>query len=156
MENPSIQQPGPHQPPLRSNQENTTVFGRVTTPAFSKRSPLAGTMDQVRPQPIPWLCDHATVDWSTCPPQTPSGGGRAPTPYRSKTPASGTTQEGLTNRGPLQKDGLSGSETHHLPATRCMNAAAGRVIRSWTSMGVAAMGFAGAQPILRARVKPED
>jgi hypothetical protein len=50
---------------------------------------------------------HATVDWSAYAPQTPSGGGLAPTPYRSATPASGQRKKGLTNRGPLQKDGLS-------------------------------------------------
>src|SRR5215216_8112279 len=60
-------------------------------------------MDQVRPLPIQWPCDHATVDWSTYPLQTPSGGGRAPTPYRSKTPAKARRKKGLTFRGPLQK-----------------------------------------------------
>ena len=29
--------------------------GRVMTPAFPRRGPDAGTMDQVRPQPGPWL-----------------------------------------------------------------------------------------------------
>src|SRR5262249_20915957 len=33
----------------RINREDIPVFGRVTTPAFPKRSPLAGTMDQARP-----------------------------------------------------------------------------------------------------------
>jgi transposase len=33
--------------------------------------------------------NHATVDWSAYPHQTPSGGGLAPTPYRSATPATG-------------------------------------------------------------------
>ena len=37
----------------RAEEESkNTVFGRVSTPAFPKRSPLAGTMDQVRPLPI--------------------------------------------------------------------------------------------------------
>ena len=47
-----------------------------------------------------------TVDWPTYPLQTPSGGGLAPTPDRSKTPAKRTNRkwkEGLTNQGPLQK-----------------------------------------------------
>src|SRR5258708_33510628 len=69
--------------------------------SLSKRSPLAGTMDQVRPQPIRWPCDHANVDWSTYPLQTPSGGGRAPTPYRSKTPANGMTQKGIDLSRPV-------------------------------------------------------
>src|SRR5260370_28898798 len=58
-------------------------------------------MDQVRPQPIRWPCDHANVDWSTYPLQTPSGGGRAPTPYRSKTPANGMTQKGIDLSRPV-------------------------------------------------------
>src|SRR5260370_36302110 len=64
-------------------------------------------MDQVRPQPIQWPCDHANVDWSAYPLQTPSGGGRAPTPYRSETRRTARRNKGLTFRGPLQKDGLS-------------------------------------------------
>jgi len=54
--------------------------------------------------------DHAHVDWPTYPLQTPSGGGRAPTPDRSETPAKGflaSGQEGLTNQGPLQKSAIS-------------------------------------------------
>src|SRR5436190_14431071 len=58
-------------------------------------------MDQVRPLPIKWPCDHATVDWSAYPLQTPSGGGRAPTPYRSKTPANGMTQKGIDLSRPV-------------------------------------------------------
>ena len=49
----------------------------------------AGTMDQVRPLPTRSLRKHANVDWPTYPLPTPSGGGLAPTPYRSETPASG-------------------------------------------------------------------
>ena len=30
-------------------ERSSRVFGRATTPAFPKRSPVAGTMDQVRP-----------------------------------------------------------------------------------------------------------
>src|ERR1700704_3708085 len=75
------------------------------TPAFPKRGPDAGTMDQVRPQSRSWHQTTLTADWPTCPLQTPSGGGLAPTPDRSKTPAKGCSQleEGLTNQGPLQK-----------------------------------------------------
>jgi transposase len=35
-------------------RERSRVFGRVATPAVPKRSPLAGTMDQVRPLPTQW------------------------------------------------------------------------------------------------------
>ena len=38
----------------RIRGDETRVFGRVETPAFPKRSPLAGTMDEVRPQIAPW------------------------------------------------------------------------------------------------------
>ena len=41
------------------NKERSTVFGRVTTPAVPKRSPDAGTMDQVRPPSGMWHHDHA-------------------------------------------------------------------------------------------------
>src|SRR5216684_4284222 len=64
-------------------------------------------MDQVRPLPTRSLREHANVDWSTYPLPTPSGGGPAPTPYRSETPAIGHRKKGLTNRGPLQKGGQS-------------------------------------------------
>src|SRR5258708_35679361 len=76
------------------------------TPAFPKRGPDAGTMDQVRPHCAAWHQTTLTVDWPTYPLQTPSGGGLAPTPDRSKTPAKGflaSGEEGLTNQGPLQK-----------------------------------------------------
>src|SRR6267142_1840736 len=78
------------------------------TPAVPKRGPDAGTMDQVRPQSRSWHQTTLTADWPTCPLQTPSGGGLAPTPDRSKTPAKGCSQleEGLTNQGPLQKPGF--------------------------------------------------
>src|SRR5258708_37382609 len=79
------------------------------TPAVPKRGPDAGTMDQVRPQSRSWHQTTLTADWPTYPLQTPSGGGLAPTPDRSKTPAKGCSQleEGLTNQGPLQKPGWS-------------------------------------------------
>src|SRR5260370_25919148 len=76
------------------------------TPACPKRGPDAGTMDQVRPHCAAWHQTTLTVDWPTYPLQTPSGGGLAPTPDRSKTPAKGflaSGEEGLTNQGPLQK-----------------------------------------------------
>ena len=39
----------------RRKEEKRKGFGRVETPAFPKRSSLAGTMDEVRPQNAPWL-----------------------------------------------------------------------------------------------------
>src|SRR5258706_2096599 len=80
------------------------------TPAFPKRGPDAGTMDQVRPHCAAWHQTTLTVDWPTYPLQTPSGGGLAPTPDRSKTPAKGflaSGEEGLTNQGPLQKGAIA-------------------------------------------------
>jgi len=55
-----------------------------------------------------------TVDWPTYPLRTPSGGGPAPTPYRSKSPAKGSRKwkEGLTNQGPLQKPGWRQRSAH--------------------------------------------
>src|SRR5882762_2017307 len=80
------------------------------TPAFPKRGPDAGTMDQVRPHCATWHRTTRTVDWPAYPLQTPSGGGLAPTPDRSKTPAKGflaSGEEGLTNQGPLQKGAIA-------------------------------------------------
>ena len=43
-----------------SNRRSSQVFGRATTPAFPKRGPVAGTMDQVRPQSgLSAFDDHA-------------------------------------------------------------------------------------------------
>jgi hypothetical protein len=64
------------------------------TPAFPKRGPDAGTMDQVRPPSGSWQQTTPTVDWPTYPLQTPSGGGPAPTPDRSRTPAKRTLASG--------------------------------------------------------------
>jgi hypothetical protein len=58
-------------------------------------------MDPVRPQMREQLIrDCASLDWSTDPHQTPSGGSRALTPDRSKTPATGAL-EGIDTRGPV-------------------------------------------------------
>ena len=76
-----------------------TAFGRVMTPAFPKRCPLAGTMDQVRPNCAQWPSnDHAFVDWSAYPLSTPSGGGLAPTPDRSESPATGQRKKRVDSR----------------------------------------------------------
>src|SRR5450631_514004 len=85
-------------------------------------------MDQVRPQPIPWpkprerrlvgLSSSDTIRWRPC-----------ADPVQKRDPGDRMTQKGLTNRGPLQKDGLSSCDTHQLPP----------------------MGFARAQPILQSK-----
>jgi hypothetical protein len=41
------------------NKGETTDFREVMTPAFPKRGPDAGTMDQARPQSRPW--HHTTL-----------------------------------------------------------------------------------------------
>ena len=59
-------------------------------------------MDPVRPQIREQLIrDCASLDWSADPHQTPSGGGRAPTPDRSETPATGLCSKGIDTRGPV-------------------------------------------------------
>src|SRR5258706_195327 len=91
------------------------------TPAFPKRGPDAGTMDQVRPHCAAWHQTTLTVDWPTYPLQTPSGGGLAPTPDRSKTPAKGflaSGEEGLTNQGPLQKARIAPRRPSFAPERR--------------------------------------
>src|SRR5829696_2381927 len=61
-------------------------------------------MDQVRPHMREQrFADCASLDWPTGPHPTLSGSGPAPTADRSKTPAAGSTHEGLTPQGPLQK-----------------------------------------------------
>src|SRR6266436_3179345 len=95
---------------MRQKENDRRAFGAVMTPAFPKRGPDAGTMDQVRPHCAAWHHTTLTVDWPTYPLQAPSGGGLAPTPDRSKTPAKGflaSGEEGLTNQGPLQKGAIS-------------------------------------------------
>ena len=91
---------------MRQKENDRRAFGAVMTPAFPKRGPDAGTMDQVRPHCAAWHHTTLTVDWPTYPLQAPSGGGRAPTPDRSKTPAKGylaSGEEGLTNRSALRR-----------------------------------------------------
>src|SRR4029078_11640040 len=69
---------------------DTTVFGRVTTPGLLEAKSLRrddGSGQAVAHQ-VALVSTH-NVDWSTYPLPTPSGGGHAPTPYRSETPAGG-------------------------------------------------------------------
>src|SRR5678816_2465001 len=68
--------------PKHREGEITGSDGQTPTPGAG---PVAGTMDPVRPQIREQLIrDCASLDWSADPHQTPSGGGRAPTPDRSK------------------------------------------------------------------------
>jgi hypothetical protein len=67
-------------------QGEPQAFGRVITPAFPKRGPNAGTMDQVRPPSGSWHQTTQTVDWPTYPLQTPSGGGRLRRPRTEARP----------------------------------------------------------------------
>ena len=46
----------------------------------------------------------AFLDWPTDPHPTPSGGGRAPTPDRSKTPATGSWLRGIDQQGPVTEE----------------------------------------------------
>src|SRR4051812_31575593 len=46
------------------HEKEIVALGKETAPTFPKRSPVAGTMDQVRPQDGQWHCDHAYLDWS--------------------------------------------------------------------------------------------
>ena len=75
--------------------------------AFSKRSPLAGTLDQVRPLPIQSALRPRVRRLVGLSSQTPSGGGLAPTPYRSENrrvdDAIGIDQSRPVTEGPLQK-----------------------------------------------------
>ena len=66
-------------------------------------------MDPVRPQMREQLTrDCASLDWSTDPHQTPSGGSRALTPDRSKTPATGLYSNGIDTREPVTEEHFHG------------------------------------------------
>src|SRR5262249_11767614 len=74
--------------------------------SLSKRSPSPGRWIRSDRHPGSRRRTHCaltthSVDWSAYPLQTPSGGGHAPTPYRSKTPAGGTTQKGIDSSRPV-------------------------------------------------------
>jgi hypothetical protein len=72
-------------------------------------------MDQVRPQALERRRkdDRAPEIGRPLPHLTPSGGGHAPTPDRSKTPAAGSKLKGgLTTKGPLQKPVLLTRDPH--------------------------------------------
>ena len=68
-----------------------------------ERGPVAGTMDQARPQALERRRkdDRAPEIGRPLPHLTPSGGGHAPTPDRSKTPAAGSKLKGVDNRRPV-------------------------------------------------------
>jgi hypothetical protein len=75
-----------------------------STPAPSG-GPVAGTMDQVRPQMREQrFADCASLDWPTGPYPTPSGSGHAPTADRSKTPAPGSRSRGIDTTRPVTED----------------------------------------------------
>jgi hypothetical protein len=83
--------------PAPPNEEELTVFGRATTPAF----PIAGTMDQVRPQGGQWHCDHVYLDWPAYPHSDTQQVAAMRRPRTEARACDWITQEGLTNRGPL-------------------------------------------------------
>jgi hypothetical protein len=87
------------QRPKHREGEITGSGGQTPTPGAG---PVAGTMDPVRPQIREQLIrDCASLDWSTDPHQTPSGGSRPLTPDRSETPATGLCSKGIDTRGPV-------------------------------------------------------
>src|SRR3984893_2378648 len=64
-------------------------------------------MDQVRPLPTKWHCDHATVDRPASSSSNPIRWRPRADPVQKQDPGERTTKKGLTNRGPLQKGGQS-------------------------------------------------
>jgi len=87
------------QRPKHREGEITGSGGQTPTPGAG---PVAGAMDPVRPQIREQLIrDCASLDWSTDPHQTPSGGSRALTPDRSEIPATGLCSKGIDTRGPV-------------------------------------------------------
>jgi len=97
------------QRPKHREGEITGSGGQTPTPGAG---PVAGTMDPVRPQIREQLIrDCASLDWSTDPHQTPSGGSRALTPDRSETPATGLCSKGIDTRGPVTEARISQTST---------------------------------------------
>src|ERR1700689_2354995 len=70
------------------------LSGGSSTPAFPKRGPDAGTMDQVRSTSGQSVPNHAHVDWPAYPLQTPSGGGLRADPVQKQDPAKRTLASG--------------------------------------------------------------
>ena len=68
---------------LTGDKHNSFRAGHDTRPSRSE-VPSPGRWIRSDRCPSSRHCDHAFVDWSACPLQTPSGGGLAPTPYRSE------------------------------------------------------------------------
>ena len=60
-------------------------------------------MDQVRPQDGQWHCDHAYLDWPAYPLSDTHQVAAMRRPRTEARAGDWMTQEGLTNRGPLQK-----------------------------------------------------
>ena len=65
------------------DKHNSFRVGHDTRPSRSE-VPSPGRWIRSDRCPSSRHYDHASVDWSACPLQTPSGGGLAPTPYRSE------------------------------------------------------------------------
>ena len=106
---PTARRSPPSAPPRRPEaRRRDRGFGRSEDTSRPERGPVAGTMDQARPQNPKRRRkdDRAPEIGRPAPHLTPSGGGPAPTPDRSETPAAGSALKGLTTEGPLQK-GLS-------------------------------------------------
>src|SRR5436305_12155241 len=63
-------------------------------------------MDQVRPLPAKWLCEHAFVDWPASSSSNPIRRRPCADPVQKHDPGDWITlKKGLTARGPLQKGG---------------------------------------------------
>ena len=80
-------------------------------------------MDQVRPQDGQWQSDHAYLDWPAYPLSDTHQVAAMRRPRTEARAGDWMTQEGLTNRGPLQKPiiarqrGIS-DEHHHVVGRR--------------------------------------
>src|SRR3954466_13912408 len=128
-------------------------------------------MDQARPKPFLRRRedDRATKIGRPAPPLTPSGGGHAPTPDRSKTPATGSPLKGVDCRRPVTEEGLrkAAAEVRDTIRPRRWSAARKRrrgatgidgvrgrsASRQWAPRpgGGSASGQGGARPPLRPR-----
>ena len=84
----------------RGLRKGDRILGQETTPAFPKRSPIAGTVDQVRPQDGQWHCDHAYLDWSALSSLRPHQVAAMRRPRTEARPGDWTTWKGIDKSGP--------------------------------------------------------
>ena len=122
----------PRRPPRLFEWERRSTVRAVETPAARSEVPSPGRW--IRPGRVGEAAPKGSpriLDWPTCPHLTPSGGGHAPTPDRSKTPAKDHAQKGIDTDGPVTEAPMGRSPMGtKIASVGRMRAEAGQVSRS--------------------------